>query len=93
MDVLASHLNHIATTLAGIEQQRESEPRLAADWMRRLKTGDVILPPCLVTRALGLLTGDAERRIFGDAALARPSEHRAHGVQEIALRERRTAFH
>src|SRR5213080_249494 len=79
-DVQPSHLDHVAAALAGVEEQRECEPRLRANRMPLLEASDMILRPCLIAGGLGLLAGDAERRILRDPAfLDRPFEHGAKG--------------
>ena len=68
--MLRPELQHVAPALCGVEQQRERQPGLRADGMMRLKGGDLVLGPRMMTgggRHLGL---DAERRIIaiGDHA-------------------------
>src|SRR6516162_9511568 len=78
VDMMRAHLDHVAATLAGIEDQPEGQPRLAADRMRRLELRDLGFRPTLITGRLHLDALNAERRIVRDAPLTdRPLEHRA----------------
>src|SRR5262249_12109359 len=52
MDVMRAHLDHIAPALAGVEDQREGEPRLGPYRMRRLECRDLGLGPTLVSGGL-----------------------------------------
>src|SRR5262249_52958977 len=82
VDMMRTHLDHVAATLAGIEDQPEGQPRLTANGVVRLELRDLSFRPTLITGRLHLDALDAERRIVRDAAFAdRPLEHRAQRLE------------
>src|SRR5262245_6048506 len=92
-NVLAAHLDDIAAALRREEQQRESEPRLAADRMRGLKGGDFCFGPGMVTVSLWVRQLDVPRWICRDEFLRHAELHQvANGFQPITGRKWRQLF-
>src|SRR5262245_65143270 len=77
-NVLPSHADHIGAPLSGVEQQREREPRLAADRMMRLELRDLVLGDRVESVALDRALLDVCGRVAAQvAALERKLTERA----------------
>src|SRR5262249_11213608 len=92
LDVLAAHADHVGAPLYGIEQEREREARLRADWMMRLELRDLFLGPRVESVALDGRELDVCGRVGAQvAALARKRAERAQGREPATRSVRRLA--
>ena len=59
-----AHAKNIAAPLGRVEEQRERQPRLAADRVPALKGENVVFGPCVDTGGPSPQKGHVARRIF-----------------------------
>src|SRR5215471_10238645 len=76
-DMLAAHADDIAAALAGIERECESESRLAADRMVKLKLRDLLFGPGVKAAALPALEFHADARVGLDLTFLDAPVHQA----------------
>ena len=62
-DVLASDFHHVASSLRGVEPERQCQPGFATDRMMRLERGDLVLVPGVDAVRLRHLGLEAECRV------------------------------
>src|SRR5262249_22154952 len=95
-DVLAAHADHIAAALCGVEQKREREVRLRADWMMRLELRDLVFGPRMESVAIDRWQLDVGRRVRAqvgalDRKLAERAQRREpamRGMRRLAIKQR-----
>jgi hypothetical protein len=64
-DVLRPHSTHVATPLAGVEQQRERQPGAGADGVTPLELRDLGVRPTMMPFTSGADRGDIKRPAHG----------------------------
>jgi len=79
LDMLASHADHVAAPLAGVEQQCVREPRLRADRMVCLESRDLVVGPTVEAFRGRRRELDARGYVFlaqtfGNAVLQQPAQ-------------------